>query len=74
MEIYTKKESFMAKDPREVEATAPAARSLNVLEASIEDLSAVLMGRLITARSGCGTFSCGTFSRRLEAEEEATQR
>jgi hypothetical protein len=47
-------------------------RSLNLLEASADDLSAMLMARLVTtARGGCGTFSCGTFGRR--AQEAATQ-
>ncbi len=51
---------------------APA-RSLNLLEASADDLSAMLIARLVTGfRGGCGTFSCGTFGRRpvLEAGTE----
>jgi len=55
---------------------APAVRSLNLLEASVDDLSSMLMARLVTsARSGCGTFSCGTFGRPvLQAETGAVDR
>jgi hypothetical protein len=56
------------------EARTPSApvRSLNLLEASADDLSAMLIARLVTGvRGGCGTFSCGTFGRPvLEAETE----
>ena len=52
------------------EAPPVPARSLNLLEASVDDLSAMLMARLVTGvRSGCGTFSCGTYSRRVLAAE-----
>jgi hypothetical protein len=53
-------------------ALPAAVRSLNLLEASVDDLSAVLIARLVTAAHGCGTFSCGTFrGRPLEAETAA---
>jgi hypothetical protein len=47
------------------QAGAPSApvRSLNVLEASVDDLSSMLIARLMTTARGCGTFSCGTFGR-----------
>jgi hypothetical protein len=57
------------------EATAPPApaRSLNLLEASADDLSAMLIARLVTTnRGGCGTFSCGTFGRVRQAQEAET--
>jgi hypothetical protein len=51
---------------------APA-RSLNLLEASADDLSAMLIARLVTGvRGGCGTFSCGTYGRRFVAAEAET--
>ena len=55
------------------EATAPPApvRSLNLVEASVDDLSAMLIARLVTGvRGGCGTFSCGTYGRVAAAEAE----
>jgi hypothetical protein len=52
---------------------APA-RSLNLLDASVDDLSAMLFARLVTARSGCGTFTiCGTFGRPVLEEAETAE-
>ena len=52
---------------------APA-RSLNLLEASADDLSAMLIARLVTSvRGGCGTFSCGTYGVRRAVEEETAE-
>jgi hypothetical protein len=51
-------------------------RSLNVLEASVDELSAVLIGRLVTSslrEFGCSGFSCGTFSSRRAAAAETEQ-
>jgi hypothetical protein len=51
----------------ERQAAAPPvpARSLNLVEASVDDLSAMLIARLVTSvrGGGCGTFSCGTYGR-----------
>ena len=53
-------------------AVQAPARSLNLVDASAEDLSAMLVARLVTRARGCGTFSCGTYSERaaeVETEE-----
>jgi hypothetical protein len=56
-------------------AGAPSApvRSLNLLEASVDDLSSMLIARLVTTARGCGTFSCGTFGRPPVREAETAE-
>jgi hypothetical protein len=55
---------------RQTAAPPVPARSLNLLDASVDDLSATLIARLVTGvRGGCGTFSCGTFGRVRQAQE-----
>jgi hypothetical protein len=44
-------------------------RHLNVAELSVDDLAALLIGRLVTARSDCG-INCGTYTRRALEEAE----
>ena len=55
-------------------AVQAPARSLNLVDASAEDLSAMLVARLatVTRQFSCGSFSCGTYSERaaeVETEE-----
>jgi hypothetical protein len=58
-------------------ASPAPVRSLNSIEASVNDLSATLIARLVTVTPGarpCGTFTiCGTFGRRAAEEAETAE-